>query len=137
MSRRPPRSTPTDTLFPYTTRVRSVGNRNRRAVAGAQLGFLGREAIAAHHGAMELGCRPDRCQTTKGFEIVDQVVLILADAVEDCPLGRLGLALVEEAKIEQHVLAVLRQSRFLQRRAQGLRVGILLDRKSTRLNSSH
>src|SRR3546814_4870404 len=50
-------------------RRRPVGNRNRRAVAGAQLGFLGREAIAAHHGAMELGCRPDRCQTTKGFEI--------------------------------------------------------------------
>src|SRR3546814_15172087 len=51
---------------------------------------------------------------------------LVRSAVEDCPVGRLGLALVEEANIEQHVLSVL-QSRFLQRRAQGLRVGILFD----------
>src|SRR3546814_14283950 len=100
-------------------RRRPVGNRNRRAVAGAQLGFLGREAIAAHHGAMELGCRPDRCPTTKGFEIVDPVVLILADAVEACPLVRLGLALVAEATTAPPVLTSLPQSHILHPPPQG------------------
>src|SRR3546814_9214850 len=33
MIRRPPRSTRTDTLFPYTTPFRSVGDRDRPAVA--------------------------------------------------------------------------------------------------------
>src|SRR3546814_11153312 len=40
MIRRPPRSTRTDTLFPYTTLFRSVGVQAERAVFGVDLAFV-------------------------------------------------------------------------------------------------
>src|SRR3546814_14271693 len=40
MIRRPPRSTRTDTLFPYTTLFRSVGNMHRAALAVANAGLF-------------------------------------------------------------------------------------------------
>src|SRR3546814_2677561 len=40
MIRRPPRSTRTDTLFPYTTLFRSVGMTIPRDLGGPGLGFL-------------------------------------------------------------------------------------------------
>src|SRR3546814_13999859 len=40
MIRRPPRSTRTDTLFPYTTLFRSVGVQAERAVFGVDLAFI-------------------------------------------------------------------------------------------------
>src|SRR3546814_11083499 len=49
MTRRPPRSTRTDTLFPYTTLFRSVGvdQCHRLAPAGRGGGFLGVGEVAA------------------------------------------------------------------------------------------
>src|SRR3546814_20581234 len=50
MIRRPPRSTRTDTLFPYTTLFRSVGDDRRRgAVALAVLADLGLAAVHDRH----------------------------------------------------------------------------------------
>src|SRR3546814_3727265 len=40
MIRRPPRSTRTDTLFPYTTLFRAVGVQAERAVFGVDLAFI-------------------------------------------------------------------------------------------------
>src|SRR3546814_15771684 len=41
MTRRPPRSTRTDTLFPYTTLLRSVGRRQRRRPGPVRTGSSG------------------------------------------------------------------------------------------------
>src|SRR3546814_13752170 len=60
MIRRPPRSTRTDTLFPYTTLFRSIGNASRRMqhenldTVAVPAGFDGRRAGIA-------GGRPDNC----------------------------------------------------------------------------
>src|SRR3546814_4260156 len=59
MIRRPPRSTRTDTLFPYTTLFRS-GELGLTA-ATASLGTRRAQASLgsfAHHGALEFGKRP-------------------------------------------------------------------------------
>src|SRR3546814_9693122 len=47
MIRRPPRSTRTDTLFPYTTLFRSIGGNHRQQLAQIELGI----GKAAHFGA--------------------------------------------------------------------------------------
>src|SRR3546814_953336 len=47
MIRRPPRSTRTDTLFPYTTLFRSLGLRDRRGGIGPDLQFLSTEGEQA------------------------------------------------------------------------------------------
>src|SRR3546814_10533835 len=112
MIRRPPRSTRTDTLFPYTTLFRSlvaaeagllVAAEGRRHVAGI-------EAVHPHHaGAQRLGGAVrllDVAGPHRRGEAVDRVVADLH--------GFLGIA---EGDRRQH-------------RAEE-------DRKSTRLNSSH
>src|SRR3546814_5551281 len=54
MSRRPPRSTRTDTLFPYTTLFRSQRSRPRRAAA-----FRGVRELPLHH---RVGQEPHHAQ---------------------------------------------------------------------------
>src|SRR3546814_1571432 len=44
MIRQPPRSTRTDTLFPYTTRFRSLVDRQRRGVIGLEIEDIGARA---------------------------------------------------------------------------------------------
>src|SRR3546814_12317776 len=60
MIRRPPRSTRTDTLFPYTTLFRSVGRRRhpaRVAQAGQTRAVRGRAGLAAGHRPRHLSLR--------------------------------------------------------------------------------
>src|SRR3546814_15670612 len=99
MIRRPPRSTRTDTLFPYTTLFRSRGLADRR-----------RDVVAA---GREIGDRRDAHAA-----VLQQAARVGDEAGPDADGGyrlrRQGGALAE-------------------RRYRGLAV----DRKSTRLNSSH
>src|SRR3546814_2638916 len=67
MIRRPPRSTRTDTLFPYTTLFRSVGSGNQHEAAEAeQLGLIadtgqaGPAGVRAGHGLV--GVDPQRSE---------------------------------------------------------------------------
>src|SRR3546814_15384916 len=50
MIRRPPRSTRTDTLFPYTTLVRSPRNRSLSEAMAAAKPCRGRGALSGPHG---------------------------------------------------------------------------------------
>src|SRR3546814_14977806 len=67
MIRRPPRSTRTDTLFPYTTLFRSTGRRNPalRAAAPARARSHPADAHADWHGVPEFPAvsAPDRKST--------------------------------------------------------------------------
>src|SRR3546814_2031928 len=65
MIRRPPRSTRTDTLFPYTTLFRSVGQRQGYARAGMHIlreaGVIGRRK--GHAIPQSIGAGRDRTST--------------------------------------------------------------------------
>src|SRR3546814_10271300 len=116
MIRRPPRSTRTDTLFPYTTLFRSAGQ-DAPLVVG--------EAAAA----MFIGHAGDR----RG---------LIADATDDQPgLYCIGLAGAAAAQIgiefglfDDHALDAAVP---LDRHRHRNEVEVDPDRKSTRLNSSH
>src|SRR3546814_16357921 len=66
MIRRPPRSTRTDTLFPYTTLVRSLLGEDRRQAfhrgLGGGVGRIARQR-QAHHAAGEVDDAPTVAQT--------------------------------------------------------------------------
>src|SRR3546814_6516714 len=114
MIRRPPRSTRTDTLFPYTTLFRStIGNAGRVAVewvAGQVMPIaINRLQRGRERGVVpaEVGVRQDRL------------------AVDDRELVRV--------EPELRALGPI----FMRCRRAILAVPQMLDRKSTRLNSSH
>src|SRR3546814_5421535 len=112
MIRRPPRSTRTDTLFPYTTLFRSPRRPDRRS--GARPGRDGGMTIAAdvRYGAGEV------MATMKaiGLDVGDYRLSIYS----------LFASLVVAVLLYAGVRFVLRAVKWL-----------LRDRKSTRLNSSH
>src|SRR3546814_1646999 len=99
MIRRPPRSTRTDTLFPYTTLFRSGGVRRAEhgPIGFPHFGTQAREAV----GQLEIAER-----------------LLVPRTVIDRAGGDTLLDALEESGIARHR-------------------GATLDRKSTRLNSSH
>src|SRR3546814_19667560 len=74
MLRRPPRSTRTDTLFPYTTLFRSElnGSAVRRREAGTDDNFTGGKRLAergglrSHRGSKNMSCGKDRCARDRG-----------------------------------------------------------------------
>src|SRR3546814_13796965 len=109
MSRRPPRSTRTDTLFPYTALFRSAGRPEDRR--------LGREGIGYDHDL-----RPD---------LVVIVDLFADIGVAEPVIG--GDAIVRDEKI------FARPGDREARRMADIEVERIArsDRKSTRLNSSH
>src|SRR3546814_16864346 len=116
MRRRPPRSTRTDTLFPYTTLFRSAGLGNEEIGAGDA--DLGLEIAVAQHAA-RLG---------------DQRLRVAAARAELHTMGRvIGMMILEQFG---DLLAGLVQRRAddVARRLMGQ---LDEDRKSTRLNSSH
>src|SRR3546814_4802791 len=118
MIRRPPRSTRTDTLFPYTTLFRS--DRSRLLLVG------------------------DPVADRKGFTLVWQEAERLCIGVEDGADGfrhargfRRGQRVRDGVRKEAvHTLQVRRHQVLGQREIAGLSA-FLEDRKSTRLNSSH
>src|SRR3546814_4635989 len=120
MIRRPPRSTRTDTLFPYTTLFRSLAAQHRRAVAHLHAGDGAERDLLARR-------RQDR-QASEFADTVAQLARIAdADRVAREPLDRLADRLAADRAGDD-----------------GLHVGDIEavarrrgDRKSTRLNSSH
>src|SRR3546814_18100258 len=60
MIRRPPRSTRTDTLFPYTTLFRSGAEGRVRAACGARAGNGAEELSGAGRSAVQPGGREER-----------------------------------------------------------------------------
>src|SRR3546814_1846595 len=140
MIRRPPRSTRTDTLFPYTTLFRSGEHRGRllsphhadprigpgeeetRAIGAATHAVIARaEAAADQHGDLRHLRRGDGR---------DQLCAVLRDALclifaADHEAGDV----LEEQQRNAALAGKLDEMRALQ--------CALADRKSTRLNSSH
>src|SRR3546814_508023 len=82
MIRRPPRSTRTDTLFPYTTLFRS--RQQRRVEIGRYRGGEGREVGA------EIGCRAD--PEAQEFAVLVQRQLHMAEMVAAMGVGEEGFA---------------------------------------------
>src|SRR3546814_20886961 len=121
MIRRPPRSTRTDTLFPYPTLFRSLGI----AVVEQRRHLF----VQAEHPLPRLA--PARMRNLR-VHVGPEAVLVTLD---DLPEALWPLVGELEAHDRLHVLeAVLPRRRQAQGRA------VLLhdrDRKSTRLNSSH
>src|SRR3546814_11294125 len=98
MRRRPPRSTRTDTLFPYTTLFRSILPRGHRVLIASANPGEGK-TFSAVNLALSLAVEADH-----------DVLLIDADIAKPSVIEALGL---EDGP------------------------GLMEDRKSTRLNSSH
>src|SRR3546814_8276327 len=108
MIRLPPRSTLTDTLFPYTTRFRGHEE-------GAGLDAIGDDAMAA--AVQALDAVHDDAPGTRAFDVrthLDQAVGTVDDLRLPC-------------RVLDHGGSV----------GQGSRHQNVLDRKSTSLNSSH
>src|SRR3546814_7085016 len=101
MIRRPPRSTRTDTLFPYTTLCRSPDEKGRREILGI------------HTRGMPLGANVDLdelSRTTFGFVGADMAALTREAAIEAVRriMPKLNL---EEGTIPPEVLEELRVTR--------------------------
>src|SRR3546814_9949560 len=137
MIRRPPRSTRTDTLLPYTTLFRSA----RRFRAGRKFVGTARTAptIARRRSSRRLAkfrfvfdlCRGEqRRDTIAPFYTADPAALSIARRRKGEPyrktILRLGAAIAADEAIGENAALDL---------GGGSRIG--LDRKSTRLNSSH
>src|SRR3546814_3579611 len=94
MTRRPPRSTRTDTLFPYTTRFRSAGL-DVRLLAGA-----------AHHRGLVLG---DDDALGAAEHVEGDVLQLDADVFGD------GGAAGQDGDVLQHGLAAVAEAGSLHR----------------------
>src|SRR3546814_2388522 len=119
MIRRPPRSTRTDTLFPYTTLFRSE----------KRVGFRD-DVRPARRAAVD---RADDQRLAERGERVDEIVLI----ADDVDVGAVAEMIGGEA-FAARLLGVADGEDDAVGAARDLdRFGDPLDRKSTRLNSSH
>src|SRR3546814_3971728 len=136
MLRRTPRSTRTDTLFPYTTLFRSVERAFERPRIGGEVGHQLGEPInlaVAHleHAAGILEHRA-RLQFSEGDDLRDLIAAVFLLDVAD-HLATPGFAEVDVEIGHRYAFGV--QEAFEQQpELQGIEIG---DRKSTRLNSSH
>src|SRR3546814_9182951 len=119
MIRRPPRSTRTDTLFPYTSLFRSRGRAYWRAATRPQAMAV---PVATH--AVELLADPVRGQVDRIASVVD---------VREHQWRRFGRLRMPAEQSAEHNN---RDRNFSQHRHLPLSAAEP-DRKSTRLNSSH
>src|SRR3546814_1847459 len=128
MIRRPPRSTRTDTFFPYTTRFRSIDGLRRHR----PFGLVDRLADLA-----ELPAVVERI----GSEDVAEIVIRLGpQAAPVAPLVRIADLGRERGPLGERFLLglVAHPAELFDARLQrGAQIADQLDRKSTRLNSSH
>src|SRR3546814_5871960 len=104
MIRRPPRSTRTDTLFPYTTLFRSAPDRNTRANYATRLPFRPFWRIESipgrdHRGPLDVAAFPSDCAATKiGYNLVLDASARRAKAVE-----RRDGTEDSECRLKQHI----------------------------------
>src|SRR3546814_1160721 len=122
MIRRPPRSTRTDTLFPYTTLFRSE-DLARVAVKGGQRAFGAERRLRQ---AVRAG--DDRARRRIGHDegVARRLVFLVGQIpAEDAEAPAVAGRGIDEARVEQ-------------RKSLLVDIGVGdLDRKSTRLNSIH
>src|SRR3546814_3375222 len=151
MIRRPPRSTRTDTLFPYTTLFRSIHAWRSLFVAGMALNFfwaLARlpiaEAIAPafvaplmalYMAAIFLGEKIGPRSIAASLLGLAGVIVIVAGKLgsdySDEALWAVGAVFPPEIFSAYNLIPARRQAKMAEP------MEIALDRKSTRLNSSH
>src|SRR3546814_8543719 len=135
MIRRPPRSTRTDTLFPYTTLFRSIGlhqpfgARDDDVLETVEY-RLGR-AEAVPEVMAEIGDREQR--HTRGGEPLDKVEAAGHRARNRLVEAR-GIGVDQMRMVGKFGPAL---GHHVGERAAGVVLEMPLDRKSTRLNSSH
>src|SRR3546814_3602319 len=133
MIRRPPRSTRTDTLFPYTTLFRSIefAGTGKGDVAGPQLFPIGRNYRSTHDDlhAMGVVCMPR--EPASGRHI------------EHDRSGGSGCRIAENNDPQIHALFLGKIARELEAfgghggESRAIGSPENLERKSTRMNSSH
>src|SRR3546814_2152636 len=137
MLRRPPRSTRTDTLFPYTTLFRSDGIHRAGLLAEAAVDALRHVDVVARGAPAAVAARLSL--DDDALRRADR----LAELAGNAPLLAVGIAaqrvLAAEARAERPLLVgVVQRHLGLEEVAQSQRHALYeLDRKSTRLNSSH
>src|SRR3546814_9262777 len=143
MIRRPPRSTRTDTLFPYTTLFRSRAEQDEPRKIG-----LRHPLLAAHpfvqHVERALGIEIARDGVTNRHGYSNRVHSLWHHAVDLISAGKWRDLLAtqeftEPRNIFNAVVYGLRYSEHADRKARGhiRTVAARQDRKSTRPNSSH
>src|SRR3546814_12591264 len=119
MMRRPPRSTRTDTLFPYTTLFRSNVERFGPTVSG-------------------YGFRPNASQSAPSVTVIvppDAIGEVVGDV---CASGKLSVPHAAFAAAGRNITAAISASHADRARPRRDRnIASAADRKSTRLNSSH
>src|SRR3546814_17579911 len=118
MIRRPPRSTPTDTLFPYTTLFRSgraAGGLRSQVAASLFRGELLMDLTE------RLFSRGEPLRVQRGYRLISIISLVVASAVVWA-----SWATLDEQVRAPGTVIVSSRSQVIQ-----------VDRKSTRLTSSH
>src|SRR3546814_4136261 len=139
MIRRPPRSTRTDTLFPYTTLFRSDPDDTHSRYLEAEVGGLTVASIYLPNGNPVPGPKFDyklqwfeRLIAHAGELLAQEVPLVLAGDYNVCPEDRDAFsmkAMATDALVQPESRSAWRRLVF-----QGW-TDALRDRKSTRLNS--
>src|SRR3546814_10744898 len=86
MIRRPPRSTRTDTLFPYTTLFRSRQQAVEQPQLGGVIGFDRRMVIHMVAGQVGEGRRPDG-DTVEAMLVEAVAGCLERQMLDSCPLG--------------------------------------------------
>src|SRR3546814_8822450 len=121
MIRRPPRSTRTDTLFPYTTLFRSVA-------------LLGDEELVQKLALRGQEGGPDRALWRHPLDIIGNDALQEATPVGACDLDDAAMRQNDCGGVHHVCRSLLLPSRTLEVASGAV---ARTDRKSTRLNSSH
>src|SRR3546814_1850497 len=134
MIRRPPRSTRTYTLFPYTTLFRSGDARGKRICSG-----LGRYTLESHPTPAKRPRQPQKRNGIPGPAEVELLYVRTARGVQvatrslpQLACRATGLTGPTAARFSTHHGLIDRVGMRC-----GHRADIVADRKSTRLNSSH
>src|SRR3546814_3565465 len=128
MIRRPPRSTRTDTLFPYTTLFRSeTQSRVREAIANRD---IRQDQFEQQKRAVERNTRNSYQTLVAGITEIEarRLAVVSADAAYDA--SQVGLEVGTRTVLD---VLINQQNLFNARQAYA----IAKDRKHTRLNSSH
>src|SRR3546814_6764097 len=120
MTLRPPRSTRTDTLFPYTTLFRSESGIDAEGWRDMAQGISGRLVRLSFRG--DATVQPMLSRASRELNLDLSILQGSVSRIKDTPYGQLVLSVQGDAAAQDKLAGLLA--------AEG-------DRKSTRLNSSH